>query len=58
MMPHFYDYIVAEELVENPYTAPPDATTANFPLYLDEDTVGVPRTDSVIVNILRESIDS
>ena len=27
MMPKFYDYIVAVELAENPYTAPPYVTT-------------------------------
>ena len=40
MMPKFYDYIVAEELVENPYTSPPAVTKANFSLYFDDKNVG------------------
>ena len=53
IMPKFYDYIVAAELVENPYTTPPDTTTANCCVYFNEDTVGEPRTASRGGNILR-----
>ena len=35
IMHKFYDFIVAEELAENPYTAPPAVTTANRSLYFD-----------------------
>ena len=35
MMPKFYDYIVAEELVGKPYIAPPAVTTANVSLYFN-----------------------
>ena len=40
IMPKFYYYIVAAELVENPYTAPPAMTKVNRSLYFNEDTVG------------------
>ena len=40
IVPKFYYYIVAIEFAENTYTAPPDVTTANRSLYLNEDTVG------------------
>ena len=53
MMPKFYDYIVAAELVENPYTAPLSVTTANRSLYFGEDTVVEPRTASSGENIFR-----
>ena len=33
IMPKFYDYIVATDLAQNPYTAPHAVTTANIPLY-------------------------
>ena len=36
MMPKFYDYILAEELAENPYTSPPSVTTDNCYLYFNE----------------------
>ena len=58
MMPKFYDYIVAEELAENPYTAPPAVPTAIFPLYLNIETVGVSRTASRFGNIFRERVES
>ena len=38
IMPKFYEYIVAAELDENPYTAPPTVTTTNSSLY-DKYTV-------------------
>ena len=31
MMPKFYDYIVAAELEEKPYTSPHAVTTEKFP---------------------------
>ena len=39
MVPKFYDYIVAADLSENPYTAPPAVTTVNRSLRLNGDTV-------------------
>ena len=51
MMPNVYDYIVAAELAENPYTAPPTVTTEKS-LYFNEETVGGPRTASRGGNIL------
>ena len=39
MMPKFYDYIVAAELAEKPYTEPPAVTIVNFCLYLNEENV-------------------
>ena len=57
--PKLYDYIVATELVENPYTAPPSVTTENRSLYFNGDTVRETRTDSRVgVNILRDMIES
>ena len=44
MMPKFYDCIVASELAENTYTAPPAVTTANPYLYFNEENVGGPIT--------------
>ena len=46
------------ESTETPYTAPLTVTTANCSLYSNEDTFGVPRTDSKGVNILIERIES
>ena len=40
IMPKIYDHILAEELVENPYKAPPAVTIANSYLYLNEENVG------------------
>ena len=53
IIPKFYDYIVAAELSENPYTAPPAATTNNCYLNFNEDNVGEPRDSSRGGNILR-----
>ena len=39
MMPKFYDYIVAAELEENPYTALPTETTDNRSLRFNEETL-------------------
>ena len=58
IMPKFYDYIVAAELAENPYTAPPTMTTANLSLYFNENNVGAPINASRGGNILRESFES
>ena len=58
MMPTFYDYILAEELVEYPYTAPPAVTTANCSFYFNEDNVGEPRTDYRGGGVLIDSIES
>ena len=57
MMPKFYDYIVAEKLAENPYIVPPDVTTANCSLYVNEETMGESRTASRGGYILRERIE-
>ena len=57
-MPTFYEYIVATELEEKPYTAPPTETRKNCDLYFNEETVGEPRTASRGGNILRERVDS
>ena len=58
MMPKFYDYIVASELAENPYTAPHAVTKEDLYLYFNKDTVGEPITYSRGGNILRESVVS
>ena len=58
IMPKFYDYIVAAELKENPYTATPTATTENFSYYFNKDTVREPRTSSIGVNIFRKRVQS
>ena len=58
MMPKLYDYILAEELVEYPYTAPPAVTTANCSFYFNEDNVGEPRTDYRGGGVLIDSIES
>ena len=58
MMPKFYDYIVAAELAEKPYTAPPPVTTANFFLYFNEENVGKPITALRGGNSLRERVES
>ena len=59
MMPKFYDYIVAAELAENPYTTPYVVTTANQYLYFNEENVGETRTSSRGgINILRDMIES
>ena len=58
MMPKFYDYIVAEDLAGKTYTEPHAVTTANFYLYLNEDTMVEPRTASRGGNILRERVAS
>ena len=58
MIPKFHDYIVVVELEETPYTSPLAVTTGNLSLYFNEDTLGVPRTDSKGGNILIERIES
>ena len=58
MIPKFYDYIVAAELEENPYTEPPTANTANYSLYLNEETEGETITSSRGGNIFIKSIES
>ena len=40
MMPKFYDYIVAVEMADKPYTGPPAVTTENRSLQFDADTLG------------------
>ena len=55
-MPKFYDYIVAAELAENPYTASSAVTTDNCSLYFNQETGGEPRNASRGGNILRESV--
>ena len=57
-MPNFYDYIVAEDLAGNTFTAPPAVTTANNSLYFNKETVVEPRTTSRGGNISRERVDS
>ena len=57
IMPKFYDYIVAAELAENPYTAPTAMTTANRSLYFNEETVGKPRTDARGGDILIKRVE-
>ena len=56
LMPEFYDYIVASELVGHPYTPPPDTTTAKISIYFNEETVEEPRNVSRDGNIFREII--
>ena len=58
IMPKFYDYIVSEELAENPYTALTVVTTINISLFFNEETVGEPGTSSRGGNILRKRFDS
>ena len=58
MMFKFYYYIVAAELVENPYTTSPAVDKANFSLYSNEGTVGEPRTASRGENIFMGRVDS
>ena len=59
IMPKLYDYIVASELAENPYTAPPAVTTTNWSPHLSEETLGYTITDSGGgIYILKDSIES
>ena len=57
-MPTFYDYIVASELAEDPYSAPHDETPANSSLYLNKETVGEPRNFSRRGNNIRGKLES
>ena len=57
-MPKYYDYIVAAQLVEKPYTAPPAVTTANISIYFNKNTVGEPRNASRNGNTIRERVES
>ena len=58
MMPKFYDYILAAELVDNPYIAPTALNTESSSFYFNEETVGAPITESRGGDILRERIES
>ena len=58
IIPKFYDYIVAEELSENPCTTPPDVSTSKCSLYLNEDTLWEPITSSKGDNTLIQRVES
>ena len=59
IMPKFYDYIVAAELSEKPYTKPTAMTTTNWSFYFMQETLVHTITASRgEINILRYRIES
>ena len=59
IMPKFYNYIVAAEWAENPYSLPPTVTATNWALYSIIENLGHTRTSSRGgINIHRYSIES